>query len=181
MSILSTEILHPASRNKHINEKHDNRHNRKLNCRLAPACEETFNSLKELGIHSRRVHKSAFPWRCSYKDCFDCFRTIEGLVKHGKTHGKESWDDTHTPEDKKDQYICSLCSETFDKLTELMVHTQVHPENKYKCDECDWHFYLISVLSLHGWDCHNTRHHACEWCVEYFDSADRLHTHLEQT
>ena len=59
-----------------------------------------------------------------------------------------------------------------------MIHTRAHPENKYKCDECDWHFYLISVLSLHGRDCHNTRHHACKWCVEYFDSADRLHTHI---
>ena len=59
-----------------------------------------------------------------------------------------------------------------------MTHTRVHPENKYKCDECDWHFYLISVLSLHGRDCHDTRHHACEWCVEYFDYAERLHTHI---
>ena len=130
-------------------------------------------------IHQSQVHKSAFPWRCSYKDCFDCLRTIEGLLKHGKTHGKESWDDTPTPEDKKQWYICSLCGETFDKLAELMTHTRVHSENKYKCDKCDWHFYLISVLSLHGWDCHDTRHYACEWCVEYFDSAERLHTHIQ--
>ena len=127
-----------ASRNKHINIKHNDRRNRKLNCRLAPACTETFNSLKELGIHSKQVHKAAFQFRCNYKDCFDCFRTINGLVKHGKTHGK------------KDQYICSICNETFNLLPELMTHTQVHPENKYKCDECDWHFYLISVLTLHG-------------------------------
>ena len=122
--------------------------------------------MKELGIHSRWVHKAAFPFRYSYKDCFDCFRTVDGLVKHGKTHGNESWDDTHTPEDKKDQYICSLRNETFDLLAELMTHTRVHPENKYKCDECDWR------------DCHDTRPHACVWCVEYFDSADGLHTHI---
>ena len=81
-----------ASRNKHIDMKHNNRRNRKLNCRLAPACEEMFNSLKELGIHSRQVHKAAFPFRCNYKNYFDCFRTVDGLVKHSKTHGKESWD-----------------------------------------------------------------------------------------
>ena len=138
-----------------------------------------FNSFKELGIHSRQVHKAAFLFRCNYKDCFDCFRTIDGLVKHGKTHGKESLDNTHTPENKKDQYICSVCNETFDLLAELMTHTQVHPENKYKCDECDWHFYLISVLTLHGRDCHDTRYHACVWCVEYFDSADGLHAHIQ--
>ena len=100
------------------------------------------------------------------------------MVKHGKTHGKDSWDDTHTPEDKKDQYRCSLCPETFDLLAQLLSHTQAHEENQYKCDECDWHFYLIPGLTLHGQDCHDTRHHACTWCVEYFDSADELHMRI---
>ena len=93
-------------------------------------------------------------------------------------HGKESWDDTHTPEDKKDWYRCSLCTETFDLLAELLSHTQVHEENKYKCDECDCRFYLIPALTLHGRDCHDSRDHACMWCVEYFDSADELHMHI---
>ena len=172
------KFFNAASRNKHIDLKHSNRRNRKLNCRLAPACTETFNNMKELGIHSRQVHREAYPFRCNYKDCFDCYGTIDGLVKHGKTHGKESWDETHTPEDKKDWYKCSLCTETFDSLAQLLSHTQVHEENKYKCDECDWHFYLIPGLTLHGRDCHNTRYHTCMWCVEYFDSADKLHMHI---
>ena len=36
---------------------------------------------------------------------------------------------------------------------------------------------LIAGLTLHGRDCHDTRHHACSWCVEYFDNVDELYTH----
>ena len=167
-----------ASRNKHVNMKYSDRCDRTLKCRLAPDCKETFNSMKELGIHSRQAHRDMFPFRCNYKDCFDCYRTIDGLVKHGKTHGKETWDATHSTEDKKDRCKCSLCPETFDLVAQLLSHTQVHEENKYKCDECDWRFYLIPGLTLYGRDCHNMRHHACTWCVEYFNSSDELHTHI---
>ena len=169
-----------ASWNKHVSIKHSNRHDRKLNCRLAPDCKKTFNNMKELGIHSRQVHKDMYPFRCNYKDCFDCYRTIDALVKHGRTHGKETWDATHCTEDKKDRYKCSLCPETFDQVAQLLSHTQVHEENKYKCDECEWSFYLIAILTCHGQDCHDTRHHACMWCVEYFDNVDELHTHIRR-
>ena len=121
-----------------------------------------------------------YPFRCNYKDCFDCYRTIDALVKHCRTHGKETWDATHSTEDKKDRYKCSLCPETFDQVAQLLSHTQVHEENKYKCDECEWRFYLIAGLTCHGQDCHDTRYHACTWCVEYFDNADALHTHIRR-
>ena len=169
-----------ASRNKHVDLKHSDRRNRRLNCRMAPACKEMFNNIRELGIHSRQVHRAAYPFRCNYKDCFDCYRTIDGLVKHGKSHGKETWDATNSPEDKKDWYKCSLCLEMFDQVAQLLSHTQVHEENKYKCDECDWHFYLIPGLTLQGRDCHNTRHHACMWCVKYFNSPGELHMHIRR-
>ena len=116
-----------------------------------------------------------YPFRCSYKDCFDCYRTIDALVKHCKTHGRETQDTT--TQEKKVRYKCSLCLETFDLVAQLLSHTQVHEENKYKCDECDWQFSLIAGLTLHGKDCHDMRHHACSWCVEYFDNVDALYTH----
>ena len=167
-----------ASRNKHVSAKHSDRRDRKLNCRLAPDCNETFNNMKELGIHSRQAHRDMYPFRCNYKDCFDCYRMIDALVQHSRTHGKETWDVTHHTEDKKDWYKCSLCPEIFDQVAQLLSHTQVHEQNKYKCDECDWRFYLIAGLTCHGQDCHDTRHHACTWCVEYFDNVDDLHTHI---
>ena len=138
----------------------------------------TFNNMKELGIHSRQAHKDMYPFRCNYKNCFDCYRTIDALVKHCRTHGKETWDAIHHTEDEKDRYKCSFCPETFDQVAQLLSHTQVHEENKYKCDECEWCFYLIAGLTCHGQDCHDTRYYACTWCVEYFNNADALHTHL---
>ena len=53
-------------------------------------------------------------------------------------------------------------------------------KTKYKCDECDWRFYLIPGLTLHGQDCHDTRQHACTWCVEYFNNPDELHMHIRR-
>ena len=57
-----------ASRNKHISVRHSDRGDRQLNCRLAPICKQTFNNMKELGIHSRQAHWKMYPFRCSYKD-----------------------------------------------------------------------------------------------------------------
>ena len=172
------EFYDAASRNKHVSVKHSDRGDRKLNCRLAPNCRQTFSNIKELGIHSRQVHWNMFPFRCNYKDCFDCYRTIDALVKHCRSHGKETWDATHSTEDKKDRYKCSLCPETFDQVAQLLSHTQVHEENKYKCDECEWRFYFIAGLTCHGQDCHDTRYHACSWCVQYFNNDDELRTHI---
>ena len=45
-----------TSRNKHVSVKHSDRGKRKLNCRLALNCRQTFNNIKELGIHSRQAH-----------------------------------------------------------------------------------------------------------------------------
>ena len=165
-----------TSRNKHVSMKHGDK--RKLNCRLAPDCRETFINVKELNIHLRQIHRQAFPFRCSHKGCFDCYKTIGTLIKHCRTHGKETWDATRSTEERKDRYKCSLCPETFDQVEQLLSHTQVHKENKYKCDECNWHFYMLAGLTCHGQDCHDTRHHACTLCVEYFDSADALYTHI---
>ena len=46
------KFFNATSRNAHIREKHQDRRNRQLNCRIAPDCQEKFTSLKELGIHS---------------------------------------------------------------------------------------------------------------------------------
>ena len=66
------------------------------------------------------------------------------------------------------------------KLLSYCLIPRYTRENKYKCDECNWCFYLIAGLTCHGKDCHDTRYHACSWCVEYFDNADALHTHIRR-
>ena len=102
------KFFNAASRNKHVSMKHSDRGDRKLNCRLAPNCRQTFNNIKELGIHSRQTHWKMFPFRCNYKDCFDCYRTIDALIKHGRTHGRETWD--MTSQEKEVRYKCDFAS-----------------------------------------------------------------------
>ena len=45
----------------------------------------------------------------------------------------------------------------FDNLNQLMEHTRIHTENTYECDECNWRFTLISELTIHGREFHDTR------------------------
>ena len=66
----------------------------------------------------------------------------------------------------------------FDTLDQLMIHTGTYLENKYQCDECGWHFNFIHALAIHGQDCHDTRRHACQWCPDYFNTAEDLLLHI---
>ena len=171
------KFFNSISRDQHIREKHQNQPGglTQVACSLAPNCKEKFPSMKEMGVHLRHHHKKELPWRCSYKDSFNCFFAITGLLTHGASHALKSWDETPAPPGEGKQYICTICRETFDKLAQLMVHTRVHPENKYGCKECQWHFSLTAALNIHGQDCHDTRHHGCQWCTQYFKSVEELH------
>ena len=105
---------------------------------------------------------------------------MTGLLCHGDCHGLKLWDKTPAAPGKGKQYICTICRETFDKLEQLMVHMKVQAENKYWCDECEWHFNLVAGLNLHGHDYHDTRHNAGHWCPEYFKSVEELHQHTRR-
>ena len=91
---LSTEIFPILHRNKHIGVKHSDRGDRKLNCRLALNCKQTLQQYEGIGYSFKAGTWKMYPFRCSYKDCFDCYRTIDALVKHCKTHGRETQDTT---------------------------------------------------------------------------------------
>ena len=58
-----------------------------------------------------------------------------------------------------------------------MEHTRIHMENSYECDECNWRFTLISELTIHGREFHDTREHACYWCTRYFQTPELLLQH----
>ena len=58
-----------------------------------------------------------------------------------------------------------------------MEHKKIHTENSYECDECNWRFTLISELTIHGREFHDTREHACYWCTRYFQTPKLLLQH----
>ena len=58
-----------------------------------------------------------------------------------------------------------------------MEHTRIHSEKSYECDECNWRFTLISELTIHGPEFHDTREHACHWFTRYFQTPELLLQH----
>ena len=114
----------------HILERHKNKLKGKISCRLAPDCEAKFSSVKEVRIHCRRHHQANFPWRCSVKDCYECFPSITDLFCHAeRCHDHKVYSENR-------RFTCSICKKLFDTLDELMIHTGVHPNNRFGCDEC---------------------------------------------
>ena len=118
--------------------------------------------------HLRSEHRNLFKYRC--KKCKNSFSTVQELFRHHKLHDKN-----HLP--FKAKWSCSTCGEIFDNLNQLMEHTRIPTENTYECDECNWRFTLISELTIHGREFHDTREHACYWCMRYYQTPELLLQH----
>ena len=161
------KFLNVSSMDEHIKEVHKVSKLPQYHCKLE-SCTERFGTQIESFRHLRNKHRSLLRYRC--KKCKDSFFTVEELFRHHKIHDKN-----HLPFEAK--WSCSRCGEIFDNLTQLMEHTRIHTENSYKCDECNWRFTLISELTIHGREFHDTREHACYWCTRYFQTPELLLQH----
>ena len=161
------KFLNVSSMDEHVKEVHKVSRLPQYHCKLE-SCTERFGTQIESFGHLRNEHRSLLRYRC--KKCKDSFLTVEELFRHHKIHDKN-----HLPFEAK--WSCSRCGEIFDNLTQLMEHTRIHTENSYECDECNWRFTLISELTIHGCEFHNTREHACHWCMRYFQTPELLLQH----
>ena len=161
------KFLNVSSMDEHIKEVHKVSKLPQYHCKLE-SCTEWFGIQIESFRHLRNEHRSLLRYRC--KKCKDSFFTVEELFRHHKIHDKN-----HLPFEAK--WSCSRCREIFDNLTQLMEHTRIHTENSYECDECNWRFTLISELTIHGHEFHDTREHACYWCTRYFQTPELLLQH----
>ena len=161
------KFLNVSSMDEHVQEVHKVSKLPQYHCKLE-SCTEWFGTQIETFRHLRNKHRSSLRYRC--KKCKDSFFTVEELFRHHKIHDKN-----HLPFEAK--WSCSRCREIFDNLTQLMEHTRIHTENSYECDECNWRFTLISELTIHGREFHDTREHACYWCMRYFQTPELLLQH----
>ena len=161
------KFLNVSSMDEHVQEVHKVSKLPQYHCKLE-SCTEQFGTQIESFRHLRNEHRSLLRYRC--KKCKDSFFTVEELFRHHKIHDKN-----HLPFEAK--WSCSRCGEIFDNLTQLMEHMRIHTENSYKCDECNWRFTLISELTIHGHEFHDTREHACYWCTRYFQTPELLLQH----
>ena len=160
------KFLNVSSMDKHVKEVHKVSKLPQYHCKLE-SCTEQFGTQIESFRHLRNEHRSLLRYRC--KKCKDSFFTVE-LFRHHKIHDKN-----HLPFEAK--WSCSRCGEIFDNLIQLMEHTRIHTENSYEWDECNWRFTLISELTIHGHEFHDTREHACHWCTRYFQTPELLLQH----
>ena len=160
------KFLNVSSMKDHVKETHKTSKTR-YQCKVE-GCTECFDSQIESFRHARNRHSSELKYHC--RKCKDSFFTVEELFRHHKIHDKN-----HLPFEAK--WSCSRCKETFNNLNQLMEHTRMHTENTYECDECNWKFTLVSELTIHGCEFHDTRDNACYWCPEYFLTPELLLQH----
>ena len=161
------KFLNVSSMDEHVQEAHKVSKLPQYHCKQ-DSCTEWFGTQIESFRHLRSEHRGLFRYR--YKKCKDSFLTVEELFRHHKIHDKN-----HLPFEAK--WSCSRCKKIFDNLTQLMEHTRIHTENTYDCDKCNWKFTLISELTIHGCEFHDTREHTCYWCMRYFETPELLLQH----
>ena len=161
------KFLNVSSMEEHVKETHKASKLPQYHCKQ-DGCTKRFGTQIESFRHLRSEHRNLFKYRC--KKCKNSFSTVQELFRHHKLH-----DRNHLPFEAK--WSCSRCREIFDNLNQLMEHTRIHTENTYECDECNWRFTLISELTIHGREFHDTREHACYWCTRYFQTPELLLQH----
>ena len=149
------KFLNATAMEQHVKEVHTDNKVPQYHCKLE-GCKERFRTQVESFRHLRSSHRTKFVYRC--KHCADCFLNVRELFRHKKVHNPHQLD-----YDAK--WRCSICGETFDNLDQLMTLTRIHSENSYECDECNWKFSIVSELSIHRRDIHDTRRHSCYWCT----------------
>ena len=161
------KLLNASSMEEHVKEVRKVSRLPQYHCKLQ-SCTKQFGTQIESFRHLRNEHRSLLRYRC--KKCKDSFFIVEELFRHHKIH-----DENHLPFEAK--WSCSRCGEIFNNLTQLMEHMRIHTENSFECDECNWSFTLISELTIHGCELHDTREHACHWCMRYFQTPELLLQH----
>ena len=161
------KFLNASSMEEHVKEAHKASKLPQYQCKQ-DRCNKRFGTQIESFRHLRSEHRNLFKYRC--KKCKNSFSTVQELFRHHKLHDKN-----HLPFEAK--WSCSRCGEIFDNLNQLMEHTRIHTENTYECDKCNWRFTLISELTIHRREFHDTKEHACYWCTRYFQTPELLLQH----
>ena len=161
------KFLNASSMEEHVKETQKASKLPQYHCKQ-DGCTKQFGTQIESFRHLRSEHRNLFKYRC--KKCKNSFSTVQELFRHHKLHDKN-----HLPFEAR--WSCSRCGEIFDNLNQLMEHTRIHTENTYECDECNWRFTLISELTIHGREFHDTREHDCYWCTRYFQTPELLLQH----
>ncbi|KAG8192302.1 hypothetical protein JTE90_002124 [Oedothorax gibbosus] len=156
-------------------------------------CEKTFESKKDLKIHSI-YHSTEEVHEC--KLCGMQFEYSFELIKHSINHRnpnniceycKKEFKNaerlrvhmaSHTGEDP---YFCVICGKGFKDSTRLKSHLQCHTDDKpFACETCGKCFRRKSQLKTHSWVHSEVKPYACELCLKPFNYKCNLQLHLQR-
>ncbi len=143
--------------------EHLARHNRTFTCPQDGCTKEVFPTRGEIRKHFRVVHKTG------HKDLLMCsICRMEFLTQ-------EQLDDHTTA---KHNFICSICGETFRKLSECTKHrASAHGGESLYCALCSQHFTTKGAHSKHMMRHRQKGKLMCEECGKEFTAQSTLYHH----
>lgn len=129
-------------------------------------CKKSFNRLTNMKAH-KMIHlkDDCKPHKC--KICPKTFRRADRLALHMQTHSK------------KQLFRCQFCKRAYDNFNDLESHLHVH-KNSLICKICSQSFAKITDVLLHEEKFHNNskRIFKCKQCKEKFKRKVYLNNHM---
>lgn len=178
----------------HFNN-HVEGHNRN-NCQMCPAL---FTNRKNLVVHMADAHNVVMladaAFTCSVQGCERRFVKRSTLHRHLQlrhtSEGQlvcitcgafcEGEDEFRSHSETHKQWACGVCSESFTRRQQYLVHMASHETSKYKCITCDQVLPTKARVLEHRKDGHQVEglsvDFACDKCEERFHTSAELRDH----
>lgn len=143
---------------QHVNIEH-------LNTRFpCPICGKTLTRKSRLLVHIKDVHEKQRPEICT--QCGKGFSTRTQL----KTHTTQ----VHT---NLKPYPCSFCDKAFSSQSNRIVHEQIHSNEKFSCEQCDYTTNTVFNLRRHLIKHQDIYKYTCATCGQQFKTSVSLNLH----
>lgn len=142
---------------------------------ICSGCNTTFSNEEVLDEHMKRFYKNVESSAevATVNEslmCVICEKTSKSrltLNRHLLLHT-----------DRKRDYICDTCGDSFYNRKEVIQHQSVHSDARpYKCEVCQYSFKIKSELKKHALIHFGPKPFACEECGKCFRSSKELVVH----
>ncbi|KAL0828972.1 hypothetical protein ABMA28_003862 [Loxostege sticticalis] len=177
---ISKELSYSQSEPNHLQKQHKDT---KYFCET---CNKTFSTLNKFHIHLAKHKKKIYT--CDL--CMKNFTQKHKFVKHLDEHKLEETE-TLNQNNESQRVMCDVCSESFESISLLLVHMQIHTEvdsikRVLSCAKCNKVFKRVIDLVQHESIQHlktisetdnACRNVECDVCSAKFKSINSLSAH----